>query len=299
MEWEKTDQTGMSEKSGLFLLIALMAMGYLIGGFVAYFTWEAMTGVPFSTESMQDASRALEVRIAQTVLSVFIFLVPSYVAVRAVSRTPAAYFRLSRHSTWRAYAFGTVVMILMIFVASMLAQFTEWIPLSAQMELYFKDMEEQYLQQIEVMSQMNNWTDFVIVLITMALVPAVVEEFFFRGTFQNMMHRATGQFWVSIIITALLFSAIHFSFYGFLARTALGIVLGWLYGMSRNLWVPIVAHFINNAIAVGEVYYLRSVGRSIDDGLTEQVPWWGGCIALGALLFFIRRFHQQLSDGTR
>jgi membrane protease YdiL (CAAX protease family) len=190
-------------------------------------------------------------------------------------------------------------MLLMIFVATMLTQFAEWIPLSAQMELYFKDMEERYMSQIEVMSQMNGWGDLVVVLITMALVPAIVEEFFFRGTFQNMMHRATGQLWVSIIITALLFSAIHFSFYGFLARTALGIILGWLYGMSRNLWVPIVAHFFNNAVAVGEVYYLRSEGRPIDDGFTEQFPWWGGMIALALLIFFIRKFHQLLSDGAR
>lgn len=299
MEWENTDRTGMHEKSALFLLIGLMAMGYMIGGFVAYFAWEAMTGTVFSPESMLDPSRAMEVRIAQTLLALFIFFVPSWIAVRAVTKSPINYFQLNRPFQWKAYGFSAVVMLLMVLVAGMLAQFTEWIPLSAQMELYFKDMEASYMEQIEVMSQMKNWKDLVVVLITMALVPAIVEEFFFRGTFQNMMYRATGQLWVSIIVTSLLFSAIHFSYYGFFARTALGIVLGWLYGRSGNLWVPIVAHLINNAMAVGEVYYLRSAGRPIDDGLMEQIPWWAGIVATALLIGFIRKFHQMLSDGTR
>jgi membrane protease YdiL (CAAX protease family) len=104
---------------------------------------------------------------------------------------------------------------------------------------------------------------------------------------------------VAIIVTSLLFSAIHFSFYGFLTRTALSIVLGLLYAYTRNLWMPILAHFINNAIGVGEVYYLRSNGQSLSDGIGDKFPIWWGILALVAFIFIFKQFQKQLPDGPR
>jgi len=114
-----------------------------------------------------------------------------------------------------------------------------------------------------------------------------------------MMHRSTGNFWVAIIVTSLLFSAIHFSFYGFLTRLTLSIVLGLLYAQTRNLWMPILAHFINNAIGVGEVYYLRTTGQSLEDGVGDKFPIWWGMIALAVFVFIYQKFQKHLTDGTR
>ena len=51
----------------------------------------------------------------------------------------------------------------------------------------------------------------------------------------------------AIWLTAILFSAIHLQFQGFLPRMLLGAVLGYLFLGSKNLWVPIFAHFVFNA----------------------------------------------------
>jgi membrane protease YdiL (CAAX protease family) len=53
-----------------------------------------------------------------------------------------------------------------------------------------------------------------------------------------------------IWICAAIFSAIHMQFLGFVPRLLLGAYFGYLLIWSGNIWLPIIAHFCNNAIAV-------------------------------------------------
>lgn len=301
MEQQNENRLGINEKSGLFILIGLMGVGFVVGGFVSITAWKLMTGQDMSQMqvSMTDPGFSNQVRVTQTLLSMCIFLFPALIAARMVDKQPLSYIGLTQKSSALTFVFAIVLMLLTIVIGGSLATVNEMIPVSAQMELYFKTMEEDYMKQVEVMSQMKGIGDFLIALLVMAFVPAVVEEVFFRGGFQNMMHRSTGNFWVAIIVTSLLFSAIHFSFYGFLTRTALSIVLGLLYAYTRNLWMPILAHFINNAIGVGEVYYLRSTGQSLSDGIGDKFPIWWGILALVAFIFIFKQFQKQLPDGPR
>jgi hypothetical protein len=301
MEQQNENRLGINEKSGLFILIGLMGVGFVVGGFVSITAWKLMTGQDMSQMqvSMTDPSFSNQVRVTQTLLSMCIFLFPALIAARMVDKQPLSYIGLTQKSSALTFVFAIILMLLTIVIGGSLAKVNEMIPVTAQMELYFKTMEEDYMKQVEVMSQMKGIGDFLIALLVMAFVPAVVEEVFFRGGFQNMMHRSTGNFWVAIIVTSLLFSAIHFSFYGFLTRAALSIVLGLLYAYTRNLWMPILAHFINNAIGVGEVYYLRSTGQSLSDGIGDKFPIWWGILALVAFIFIFKQFQKQLPDGPR
>lgn len=290
----------INEKSGLFLLIGLMGVGFVIGGFLSISVWQLMTGQDMAQMqlSMSDPAYTNPVRVSQTILSICVFFLPPIIVARLMSKQPLTYLGLRQSASLTVYLVIVVLMLLTIVIGGSMATLNELIPLTPQMELYFKSMEEDYMTQIEVMSQMSNWTDFVIALIVMAFIPAVVEEVFFRGGFQNMMYRSTGNFWVAIIVTSLLFSAIHFSFYGFLTRLTLSIVLGLFYAQTRNLWIPILAHFINNAIGVGEVFYLRSTGQSLQDGVGDKFPIWWGLLATAAFVIIFRKYQKHLSHGA-
>ncbi len=87
-------------------------------------------------------------------------------------------------------------------------------------------------------------------LVAVAILPAICEELTFRGVLQPLFARWTGSAHVGIWISALLFSAIHLQFQGFLPRMILGAGLGYLVYYSGSLWPAIVAHFLNNAMAV-------------------------------------------------
>jgi membrane protease YdiL (CAAX protease family) len=89
-----------------------------------------------------------------------------------------------------------------------------------------------------------------------AVIPAVGEEFLFRGVLQKQFKLWFGNIHVAIFVAAFLFSAMHMQFFGFIPRLVLGLILGYLYYFSKNLWIPIIVHFFNNAIAV-IIYYLN------------------------------------------
>jgi uncharacterized protein len=87
-------------------------------------------------------------------------------------------------------------------------------------------------------------------LLTLAVVPAFAEELLFRGVFQQLLIKVFRSSHAGIWITAILFSAVHFQFYGFLPRMILGLMFGYLFLWTGSLWSAIIPHFINNAIPV-------------------------------------------------
>ncbi len=113
-----------------------------------------------------------------------------------------------------------------------------------------KDAEKIYLAFFEDKSTLG----LIINLLVMGLVAALSEELFFRGLLQQMLIKNKVNAHVAIILAAVLFSAFHLQFFGFLPRLFLGIVLGYLYYITQNLWVAITAHFVNNAFAIISVH---------------------------------------------
>jgi membrane protease YdiL (CAAX protease family) len=91
-------------------------------------------------------------------------------------------------------------------------------------------------------------------LIMIAVLPAIGEELIFRGVFQKIFYRFFRSGHPAIWITSFLFSALHFQFFGFIPRFILGLVFGYLFFWSGTLWFPVIAHFINNAVAVMGTY---------------------------------------------
>jgi hypothetical protein len=110
-------------------------------------------------------------------------------------------------------------------------------------------------------------------LFTIAIFPAIAEEWFFRGTMQPLLRQKTN-IHVAIFITAITFSLIHFEFSGFLPRVCLGVLLGYIYAVSGSLWVSIWAHLFNNGMEV-VLRYLKNTGKiSIGIGEPEMPAIW-------------------------
>ncbi|MFN5423657.1 MAG: lysostaphin resistance A-like protein [bacterium] len=292
------NRPGMNERSGLFILIALMGLGFMVGGGISFFAWRLMTGQEMiqMQVSMSNPAFVNEVRVLQTILSFFMFFIPGFLAAYILNKKPFQFLGFGKRLTWATAGLGMAIMIVSILLAGSLATLNDMLPISAELKSYFKGLEESYMKQVEVMSQMKGIPDLLITLLVMAAAPAVFEEVFFRGGFQNMMHRSTGNLWVSVIVTSILFSAIHFSFYGFFVRTALGLVLGLLYAYSKNLWMPIIAHFLNNAIGVVQVYMLRIKGEPIENAMGDKYPLWWGAIAIVIIVFLFTKYKQLISQ---
>jgi uncharacterized protein len=87
-------------------------------------------------------------------------------------------------------------------------------------------------------------------ILMIAVLPAIGEELIFRGVFQKILSDLFRSGHLAIWVTAFLFSAIHFQFFGFVPRFILGLVFGYLFFWSGTLWLPVISHFVNNAVPV-------------------------------------------------
>lgn len=295
MEQVNENRRGMTDRAGVFILISLMGAGFVVGGGLSILAWKLMTGqsgMEMAT-SMTNPVFVNEIRITQMLLAFFIFFAPALLTAFILNRKPIAYLGFSNKNSLKTILLGVAVMAATVVLSDSLATINEMIPVSEKMRIYFKGLEDTYMKQVLVLSHMSGIPDLLFSLLVMALAPAIFEEVFFRGGLQQMMTKATGKAVVSIVVTSLIFSAIHFSFYGFLSRFALSIVLGILFVESKNIWVPILAHFLNNAVAVIQIYILKIQGKSIEDSLDEKFPLWVFLFAMPAVFYLFSLFKKS------
>ncbi len=129
----------------------------------------------------------------------------------------------------------------------------------------------------------------VVNLILIAIIPAIGEELMFRGGIQRILSQWSRNHHLGIWISAFIFSAIHFQFYGFLPRMALGALFGYMLVWSGSIWLPILAHFINNATAI-IIHYLISTGAISADVDTAGTGSEGIYFSLFSALLLVGLF---------
>ncbi len=120
-----------------------------------------------------------------------------------------------------------------------------------------RDSEDNAQKITGVLLDMKTVRALVFNLLFIGLVTAIVEEFLFRGVLQTIFVKWTGSVHAAVWITAILFSAFHIEFFGFLPRLLLGVFFGYFVAWSGSIWTGIWAHFINNGTAVLVTYLFQ------------------------------------------
>jgi membrane protease YdiL (CAAX protease family) len=152
------------------------------------------------------------------------------------------------------------------------------------------NLEESAAKLTELFLRSDSVADLLINLFMIALLPAIGEEFLFRGVVQRLLSEWTKNNYVGIIITAFLFSFIHFQFYGFVPRFLLGLYFGYLMFWSGSIWVPVIAHFVNNGLAV---FYYHFAAKPMGDTPLDTVGTPGN----GNYILYISVFLTSLIIG--
>lgn len=137
-------------------------------------------------------------------------------------------------------------------------------------EIWMRIKEQQMEEATKQFLIMNTTSVFLINMLMLAIIPGLGEELIFRACLQKIFIRWTTNYHIAIWITAIIFSAIHFQFYGFIPRMLLGALFGYFLVWSGSIWLPIVAHFLNNAMAVVGAYILQQQGKSIDEAFVSD-----------------------------
>ena len=285
--------------SGTFaILIGLTGVGLIVGALAGIVIWMIMTGKsPLNIEvDMLKPENMNAVRIFQLVSTLITFFVPAWITARIASNKPLDWLGFNSHVNYRQFILATLIMLASIPLVSALATLNEMIPLPATLEKNFRNLEDKYNDQVQVLSVIKGLGDYIITLLVMAILPAIFEEALFRGGMQNILTRWLKKPWPAILITSFIFSIIHLSYYGFLARFALGIILGMLYYYGGSIWINIFAHCFNNALVVTQIYVYTLKGKPVKDAMNDTLPvWWliVGLALVAGLMWLYRKYSDQ------
>lgn len=264
----------------------------------------ALMGQAFSGEN-DDPIYKVALYLTQGVGSIGAFiLAPLFYISRYQNGRISDFFFFDTHY-WQPIVYTVLITISFMVVNSL---FIEW-NLSWKFPEFMSGFEQWALAKEEELKRITDYlTDFsgpgelMIAMLVIAVVPAVGEELLFRGLIQTRINRIVRNPHLAIWIAAILFSAFHMQFYGFVPRVLLGALFGYLFYWSGSLVLAMVAHFVNNGFSLIMVYLHRqgTLDFNIDD--TESVPLETVTFffIIGAILtFFLIRFYQKIekADG--
>jgi uncharacterized protein len=131
--------------------------------------------------------------------------------------------------------------------------FPDWL---SGLENWMNEKENDATQITDLVMKSDTFWVMVFNIFVIAALPALGEELIFRGVFQKIFYTLFKSGHIAIWVTAFLFSALHFQFFGFIPRFILGLVFGYLFYWSGSLWLPVVSHFVNNAVPVAGAYII-------------------------------------------
>ncbi|PTB98033.1 hypothetical protein C9994_00310 [Marivirga lumbricoides] len=135
-------------------------------------------------------------------------------------------------------------------------------------EVWARNMEDQLLEVTQALSSYANLSEMLVAMLVIGILPAIGEELIFRGLLQNKLLVVSKNAHLAIWVTAIIFGAFHMQFFGVVPRILLGALFGYIYYYSGNIWYPVIAHFINNGLAVFVMY----IGpRYIEDWNPQEI----------------------------
>jgi uncharacterized protein len=293
--FEINENRSTSPVGAFFLVLLFVFVGLVIGSLISFGIWYGMTGRPITSMvkdivNPQFTSASRIVQFVGTLIGIFI---PAIAGGMLMSRKP---FK------WLGYNEGVnakqVILVIGIFLVSIpivntLTELNQIIPIPKSWETYFKEKETMYNEQMEGLGIIRSASEYILSLIILALLPAIFEETLFRGSLQQKLILWFKNPAAAIIVTSIIFSIFHMSYYGLLPRFALGVILGYMFYFSKSIWLSATAHFINNAMVVSFMYYLSLHGKPVKD-ITEDanMPIWWAVPSLILLIVLMKEYKK-------
>lgn len=165
----------------------------------------------------------------------------------------------------------------------------------AGLESWMKEMETQLMELTLFLTDFQSIPELLTGILVIGVFAGIGEEMFFRGIIQPKMKLYTNSAHWGIWLTAIIFSAIHVQFYGFVPRVFLGALFGYLYHYSGSLLYPIIAHIFNNSLTVLVIYLSNQGIVDFDLESTDTVSYpaaFTGLLVLMIGFFYFKKINQ-------
>lgn len=294
MSSSETSIFEMSPGLKMAVFIGLTGFSLILGSMISFSIVAALLHLPLSAlpSALLQPQNASIAQLANALASIIAFGLPTIVITFFSKNKMVS--ELGFRPVQNINQIGIVILIAItgLFLSGALGDLTEKIPIPIAFKNWATQLEDQYKKALYAMTQMKSAIDLFIAIIAVAVVPAIVEELFFRASLQKILVDWTGKPYAAIIVTALLFSAFHFSYFGFLSRMSLGIILGIIYYYTKTIWLPILMHFINNGIGITTLYFVRNNPTKTESVIEGNLTYYWSILAIVVITILCKKLKQ-------
>ncbi len=269
-------RTPLIQTKSSFLRLLLLLVIVLTSSIVIMFAG-VLIGIPiWGTDVIQNLSGEVDfsnpkvcmyLKYMQILSHLALFIIPAFFYAFLVSSNTKKYFQFSTRIHIPNLLLGTALIFAILPLINYLGEWNAGLKLPdslAGIENWMMASEKSAMEYTTAFLSVKSFSAFLFNILMIAAIPAIGEELIFRGIVLKELKFSMKNIHIAVIISAFLFSTMHLQFYGFLPRFLLGILLGYLYIWSKNIFLPILIHFINNASAV-IIAYFYEIGWSKTD----------------------------------
>ena len=285
----------------------------IVVSFLAFLVLSLIVAVPLfgidsmaSIPSINDLGNPESVNILkylQVVQAIGLFIVPPFILGYLFLGSSKKYLYLNQTTLFSSFLLVIVLVIsvspFINFLGEINSQmhFPGWL---SGIEDWMKDSEDKADQLTQAFLNVDSPRGLIFNLFMIAFLPAIGEELLFRGVIQRIFTNMTKSHHWGIWISAILFSALHMQFFGFIPRMLLGVLFGYLLVWSGTMWLPITAHFINNGVAVIAWYMVNKnlLSPKVETiGTTPDTYHWVAVsiVLTFFLLWLVKRENKPIS----
>ena len=306
---------GKMEQSHLMakLIVWLGCIFVMFSLVTLYIAICAFDGIKF------DVTALKWIQLSQTIA---LFLVPSSLVAYLVSKSPIKWLKLDTRPELKSALWAIGIMLVALPAINLLAHLNQQMVLPTWLsgvEEWMKSKEAEAEWLTKQFMSATTIGGLLVNLFLMAVLPAVSEEITFRGVLQRLLspknsslnsqlsytssasdRSSKGEIrtlnsQLSIWLTAIIFSAIHMQFYGFIPRMLLGALFGYMFVWTGSLWVPMLMHFVNNGMAVLLYYIANRAAWDMDkvDAVGTGNTLWLGVVSLVLTIVGIYMFRRS------
>jgi len=275
----------------VFAFLMLVVFGAVLGSLLAF--------VVMGFGSMSDING---LRVGQICSQVVGFVLPPLFYAFLMKEKPINYLGFKKMPL--VALLGVAAMFTVLPFNSMITEWNESFTLPesmAKIEESFRKTQDMADALMDKLLSVDNIGGLMINILMIGLLAAVGEELLFRSVIQPFMIRICKNALVGILITSVLFSAMHFEFYGFIPRIILGMMLGYMFYITGSIWSSMLMHFVNNATIV-VLYYLnfnKIIELDVDNfGSSENVFVIIGSLVVTVAIFVICKRLIKRSSKT-
>ena len=279
-----------------FLGIGLVACKYL-------FEVDALTNQSILNEYESNIYVLRSLKFIQVLNTIGGFLLPAVLFSKACNKAPSTFIGYATKPSLINILIGIGIMLVSTPLIANLIHWNEaytFPPKLAELEHKLRDMQTSAEQISNAFVKADGIGALLLNMVIIALVPAVCEEFFFRGALMRFLMLCIKNKHVSVWVTALIFSMMHGEFFGLIPRMVLGVFLGYIAWYSGSIWPAVVAHFLNNGLALISIYFKWNTSgiAFLDDSFVFPIYLVvvSTVITIG-LIFFLKRNNPIIEES--